>query len=235
MKNKKLAIIIGGVLALAILIYGLVSCNPGGIFKSEYDVCFYTNTGTLLDVQVVKRGESAEPPAAPVMAPGYMFKGWDKDFTNVTRDLDVHAVCEEIPQDGNVLLLEGTEGKVGAQVIMPLRLTGQVCLAGFDAVISYDNAKLEFVEMSYEDGAVVSNVVPEEGKININYLSTDNTTGEVDLCDCVFQVIDGAGTTTDVTLTLESAVAVDDKDAFYTPECQLIDAVVEIREQQVTN
>ena len=42
---------------------------------------------------VVEHGQSANLPAT-VNVEGYIFKGWDKDFTNITQDVTITAILE---------------------------------------------------------------------------------------------------------------------------------------------
>lgn len=58
-----------------------------------YRVYFMVD-GLTYKSQTVKYGESAVPPA--VSKYGYEFKGWDKDYSNITEDTNVNAVFEEI-------------------------------------------------------------------------------------------------------------------------------------------
>jgi len=45
--------------------------------------------------QTVDYGDDTVPPADPARD-GYVFKGWDGDYTNVTEDLDLHAVYAQL-------------------------------------------------------------------------------------------------------------------------------------------
>lgn len=57
----------------------------------EYTVRFYDWDGSLIDeTQTIQYGEDAIAPADPVRE-GYVFTGWDSDFTNVIADVDVFA------------------------------------------------------------------------------------------------------------------------------------------------
>ncbi len=63
-------------------------------YIAEFTVRFVAADGTLLSEQTVKYGNNATAPEAPVI-PGFVFVGWDKDFTNVKSDLTVTAQYEE--------------------------------------------------------------------------------------------------------------------------------------------
>ncbi len=59
-------------------------------YSAAYVVKFLDNDGQVLKSEVVVYGNAATAPADPVK-PGYIFKEWDVDFTNVTTDLTVTA------------------------------------------------------------------------------------------------------------------------------------------------
>ena len=60
---------------------------------ADHVVTFYDWDGTILATMKVPDGEAATAPADPTRE-GYTFIGWDKDFSNITADLDVHAQYE---------------------------------------------------------------------------------------------------------------------------------------------
>ena len=62
---------------------------------SSLMVKFVDWDGKTLSFSYVESGEDAVAPADPTRE-GYTFIGWDKDFTNVTEDLVVTALYEEI-------------------------------------------------------------------------------------------------------------------------------------------
>ena len=61
---------------------------------NRYGVRFYDWDNTLLKTDSVDYQSAATAPADPVRE-GYTFIGWDKDFSNITADLDVYAQYEE--------------------------------------------------------------------------------------------------------------------------------------------
>ena len=58
--------------------------------EDSHRVVFTNWDGTILSSQIIKSGEDAVAPANPTRE-GYIFIGWDKDFSNITGDLTVTA------------------------------------------------------------------------------------------------------------------------------------------------
>ncbi|MGN1433679.1 MAG: VWA domain-containing protein, partial [Ruminococcus sp.] len=65
-------------------------------FINKYNVVFVNEDGTVLEEQQVEYGSSATAPKTPVKEADaqytYTFEKWDKDFSNITKDLTVTAV-----------------------------------------------------------------------------------------------------------------------------------------------
>ncbi|MDD4213054.1 MAG: InlB B-repeat-containing protein, partial [Bacilli bacterium] len=81
------------------------------VIKS-YLVSFKDDNGYILDSQLVLHGSSATAPSAPSKE-GYTFKSWDKEFTNVTSNLEVKATYDVnsyqvMFKDGETVLKEET-------------------------------------------------------------------------------------------------------------------------------
>jgi hypothetical protein len=69
--------------------------NNEDLLINKYTVTFKDKDGNILKEETVKEGESATAPTAPTLE-GYTFKGWDEKFDEVTKDLIVTALYEEI-------------------------------------------------------------------------------------------------------------------------------------------
>jgi len=57
----------------------------------EYTVVFKDMNGEVLSTQTVKLGDDAIAPEAPEVG-GYIFSGWDKDFTKISADTEITAL-----------------------------------------------------------------------------------------------------------------------------------------------
>ena len=78
---------------------------------TKYTVKFVGLNGEVLSEQQVVEGESAKAPEAPALE-GFVFKGWDKEFANVTTDLTITAIYEALVKTYTVTFL----GKDGAEI-----------------------------------------------------------------------------------------------------------------------
>lgn len=172
-------------LAIVLIVVGvLVIKNIDN--KKECEVTFLSNDGTILKVDVVEKGQSANPPVKPQMTFGTVFKSWDVDISKITSNMKVNPVCEDISKKENVFAVEGAYGKSGGTVIVPIRLCGDVCVSAFDLTISYDSAVLELISVKEDGGVIYNDETP--GKINLNYVSVENTTADVDVCYLEFSI-----------------------------------------------
>lgn len=151
--------------------------------KPNWFVIFKGFNNEELKQEMVKEGESATAPDAPVVE-GYEFKGWDKEFTNVTKDIVVTAIYEKIVQKYNVTF-KGKDGSIIATIEVE---EGKAAVAptapaveGFEFTgwdKSFDNVSSDLeVNAVYEvegtkytvtfkdkDGNVISEVEVKEGK-----------------------------------------------------------------------
>lgn len=202
--------------------------NNQQINKDQYTVTFYSNDGTVLKIDSVEKGNTANPPSQPQMLYGTVFQSWVTDVSTVTENLEVHPICVDVKGKANTFAIEGAYGKSGGTVIVPIRLCGEVCVSAFDMTISYDATALDLISVS-EDGAVLYNdEVP--GKIKLNYVSTDNTLADVDICFLEFSVKASSGQS-QVTLDMNSIYACQDSlesenDDLYVPEYTAINGTV---------
>ena len=57
---------------------------------TTYTVRFLDWDNSIISTQTVTRGSSATPPSNPTRD-GYVFTGWNKSFTNITANTDIHA------------------------------------------------------------------------------------------------------------------------------------------------
>ena len=78
--------------------YKNVTCDldVNAVFeKCEYEVVFYDFSGNVIKTETVKYQEAATAPEV-ISDEYYEFTGWDKEFSSVTKDLEVRAVGNKI-------------------------------------------------------------------------------------------------------------------------------------------
>ena len=109
MKKTKIALIVVCALAAALM---LVAC------AKIYTVTFDPNGGSIASgeaLQTVNEGEAATPPTPERQ--GYLFEGWEGDYTAVTGDvIGSRAMMEQLSQGGYDIVL----ANIVADVIIPL-------------------------------------------------------------------------------------------------------------------
>ncbi|MBQ4060416.1 MAG: Ig-like domain-containing protein, partial [Bacilli bacterium] len=64
------------------------------VVNQTFSVIFYGYNGVILSEQEVENGKNAFAPDAPAIE-NHEFKGWDKDYNNVTSDLEITAIYEK--------------------------------------------------------------------------------------------------------------------------------------------
>lgn len=95
-------------------------------YKALLEVRFYINRD-LVDTQYVREGQAAQAPV--VEAPlGYEIKGWNADFSNITYNIEIHAILElktynikYQDEAGNVFELEPSSYQInsGTSITLP--------------------------------------------------------------------------------------------------------------------
>ena len=111
-----------------------------------YTVNFVDWNDTVLKTERVAHGLSATAPATPSRI-GYIFKGWDKDFTNITGDLTVKALYEYDSNYNYFVYVESaqTEVKAGEYFYLNVMLVGNFNYTQVLASINYDSELFEYI------------------------------------------------------------------------------------------
>ena len=81
-----------------------------------YTVNFYDADGVLIESQTIEFGQGATPPDAPYKV-GFVFSGWDAAFSNVTGNINVHAVYEGHYQLLVDMIISMSDGEPGPEEI----------------------------------------------------------------------------------------------------------------------
>ncbi len=227
------------------LVFSLKDCNnPDGDKQSNveettllvdvnepepiYTVTFLNDDKSIFKQMTVVSGEAPASPGTPMMLQGYVFGGWDADLTAVTKDITVLPKRNAIANEGNVIAISDGYGVTGDTVTLPLSLCGKVDICCFELKITYDNSALQFVGFSAEDADITANCDAENGIIYLNYISTNNTTGQVDLCDVSFKLIGNTTKQIPLNIAVELSVRVNDSDDYENVECDVRNGIIDL-------
>lgn len=156
--------------------------NGSGAIESPttYTVTFLDHDGTTLKTESVESGKSATAPDAPEKY-GFIFKGWDKPFDNVTSDLTVTAVYESDPTPR--IIVESKSVKPGTKTVtVRIMIYGNPGLASMKLTLSYsDQLTLTTIEFDNAFGAYVTAPEPYTNPQTVTFISplTDITANGV--------------------------------------------------------
>lgn len=196
--------------------------------KPNYTVTFLNDDKSIFKQVAVVSGEGPTSPGIPSMLEGYVFGGWDADLSSVTKDMVVLPLREEITDERNVISISNGYGVTGDIVTLPLSLCGKVDICCFELKITYDKSILQFVEFFNEDAGIAANCDAENGVIYLNYISTNNTTGQVDLCDVSFKLIGNSTKQVPLNIMVELAVRINDSDDYENVECDVRNGKIDL-------
>ena len=130
---------------------------------TKYKVTFKDKDGNVISELEVEEGQAATAPTAPEVE-GFTFKEWDKAFDNVTSDLEVNAVYEEV-----VVVVEATIAEVFAAENGDFVVTGVVVGINAQSFLIKDETGIMLVYKgsSWECDVVVGDKVKVTGATSV--------------------------------------------------------------------
>lgn len=140
-------------------------------------VRFLTDDGEPIVIKEVNKGTLFIPPTPPRKM-GQIFIGWNGNYNNIIQDIDIIANYNNVSRNINVISADTVYSFVNAEFNVLIGIYGEVSFCGLDMDIKYDSRVLELIEVTDVDNCVIQNSL-SEGVINMNYVSTNNTDGEV--------------------------------------------------------
>jgi len=117
-----------------VFVDGKCECGEEEVVVSKYTVTFKDKDGNVIETVEVEEGKAATAPTAPAVD-GFVFKGWDKEFTNVTSDLEVLAVYEEEAEPEIEIVLPN--GQTEYYLDDKLKLTAIVTPSSSDQAVTW--------------------------------------------------------------------------------------------------
>lgn len=229
-KSKKIIII---AMAVCLLAAAIAAISISSLNRKTYTVTFYSDNEKVLSINTVKRNDCASPPNEPQISYGNVFIKWDKDFSKVKKDLDIHPVCESFDGKKNVFSTSGAYAVSNQSANVHLALSGDVCTAGFEISIEYDSKSLALESVYNEDGDLIYNT-DNAGKIILNLASAQNITGDVDICDLKFGVLCESGEYP-LKINVEKVFTVNEDNSITATDFNVIDSSVFVISQVGNN
>jgi|GEM_PF-1700544 len=133
----------------------------------NYTVTFVDWDDTVLKTETVAKGASATAPANPERI-GYLFKGWDKDFSNITANLTVKALYDYNANYNFFVYVESaqTEVKAGDTFYLNVMLAGNLNYTQVNAMIKYDSNVFE-----YKNHVQLANIASQVNQVDATNLT----------------------------------------------------------------
>ena len=191
--------------------------------KEENDeyvlVRFITDQGVPISIVTCKKGESLVPPTPPRRI-GHVFTGWSGDYNKVAHDVDIIANYSDISSNQNVISADTVYTTGTSEFDILIGIFGNVDFCGLDMDVSYDSELLELIEVADVDDCVILND-STKGIINMNYVTTSNTTGEVAFMTLKFKLKADNKAETSLQMQVKSIYVLGDDDSLIHVEYQL--------------
>ena len=164
-----------------------------------YTVTFKVDGKTISTARVKEGDTVAEPTNAPEKE-GYLFIGWDFDFTTpITGDAEIDAIFEEIPAESpNLFVLDAVDNGDGT-VTYTLRLTGDVLTAGFMGSLTVEGRQVSVEEVVPSDGVNTTTFVVDN-EIRFIWSNPVNATEEWSV---LWVTVKGAAETTTLLISID--------------------------------
>ena len=128
----------------------------------SYVVTFVDRDGTVLQTQVVREGEAASVPPEPSCA-GFVFTGWDKDFSEVRKNMTVTAQYQM--DHSMVVYAERLTAAPGDTVVLPVRIGNNAGVLALHLLLQYDESGLELVSVENGEAFSMLDLTAYDGKL----------------------------------------------------------------------
>ncbi|MBR2466997.1 MAG: InlB B-repeat-containing protein [Clostridia bacterium] len=173
----------------------------------SFTVTFVDYDGTVLKTEMVKSGDAATAPDEPSRA-GFVFSGWDSDFSLVTGDITVTAKYEEIAE--STVYVNSTKVSADAESVdVVISIAANPGIASLILEIEFDDTLFTLSKVTF-DPAFGSYVTAPEPFGNPQKISLISPLADIDasgaLVTLTFTLADGveAGDASDIKLNLDA-------------------------------
>ena len=107
-------------------------------------VTFLDCDGTELKKEKIKKGTAATPPNIPKRI-GYIFSGWDKDYSNVTENVTIRALYEK-DNARAIIVGDVVVNKDEKEVFVPVYVNQNPGILGMTLAVLYNDEKLQLLD-----------------------------------------------------------------------------------------
>ena len=149
--------------------------------KAKFEVVFKDSYGEVIDLQIVKNGEDAVAPEAPVVE-GYEFVSWDRAFDNVKKNLVISPIYKKIDLGYDMQNVNYWIQVLGLKYDMNKTIMTPAEIAGYNQKIISDFSKTRTLDVTTVESSVtgtyVKGLVEKYQNIN-NYSVYNNDTKAV--------------------------------------------------------
>lgn len=213
-------------IAIAIILLGVIPISIWLLLPNKvvfHNVTFQDYDGTVLKTESVEEGKAAIAPIDPVRD-GYMFIGWDSDFSNVISELVVVAQYSYINDTDPVVIVDKVTANAGDQVQVTVSLKNNPGIVGMTLRLIYDESVMMLTNVTR--GAALSEmtqfVLPTDlssgcrfpwAAVTVNF--SDATNGEILIL--TFSISDSAMDGTYAVLMTYDSGAIVDNDLMPVP------------------
>lgn len=205
--------------------------NPGNETNNDnvkYVVRFITDDGIPITIKESKKGGAFNPPTPPRRI-GYVFNGWIGDYSNINQNTDIIASYTNISNITNAIYADTVYSLCGSEFNVLIGICGEVNFCGLDMDVTYDSNLLELIEVADVDDCVIQNS-STNGVIHLNYVTTNNTTGEVTFMNLKFKSKVSTKTETNLQIKINSMYSLDSGESLTPSEYQVLQNKIIIEE-----
>lgn len=202
--------------------------NEANNDNAKYVVRFITDDGIPITIKESKKGGAFNPPTPPRRI-GYIFNGWIGDYSNITQNTDIIASYTNVSNIANAICADTVYSLCGSEFNVLIGIYGEVKFCGLDMDITYDSNLLELIEVADVDDCVIQNS-STNGVIHLNYVTTNNTTGEVTFLNLKFRSKVATKTETNLQINVNSMYSLDNGERLTPSEYQVLQNKIIIEE-----
>lgn len=159
--------------------------------STTYTVIFKDYDGKVLKTESVAQGKSATAPANP-SRDGYVFTGWDKNFTAITTDLVVTAKYDKLTEP--TIVIDSVTASAGDTVSVKLKMVNNPGMAASTFKIAYDDSVLTLssVDFNQNFGGDFDELGTLKTPVSVSWSSMKNINSNDTFLTMNFKVKDGA-------------------------------------------